>query len=144
MPPWVVRLAMAIPLRRSLPAVLAYHRQIHYRYAQLRPHRLYRVTRLLFVARPGSPVSDPLSPRIAVLPIVQHRSLPSDFHVKAPLPPPPLFQRYVVLLRLGRIVTFRVSRCKAPEDTSVGDLSRKIDGLILGNVYGEAFNCRCN
>ena len=37
MPPWVVRLAMAIPLRRSLPAVLAYHRQIYCKYAQLRP-----------------------------------------------------------------------------------------------------------
>ena len=50
MPPWVVRLAMAIPLRRSLPAVLAYHRQIYCKYAQLRPYREHRVTRLLFVA----------------------------------------------------------------------------------------------
>ena len=78
MPPWVVRLAMAIPLRRSLPAVLAYHRQIHYKYAQLRPHREHRVTRLLFVACSGSPWSLSLSLSLSTLRVCPCRSLFSN------------------------------------------------------------------
>lgn len=62
---------MAIPLRRSLPAVLAYHRQIHYKYAQLRPHRPRATVppRLSAIVPPRA-----LSRARALLPLLTHGS----------------------------------------------------------------------